>query len=695
MNITSILNSASRSFRRKLIVTSRVGQHRLQARLSWFPILGLLLPGAVFGQGALTNGFTHQGAISPVGDADSWTFSATTGDRIIIRVGEITQTGSFNPRIRLQNPSAVQIASAQNATAAEIAVTATNTGTFTLIVDDAGGVATGTYRLTLAKSPGDIFVAPGDEGGPLTNGVTYEGNNLPPGDLDVWSFSANAGDSFVIKAGQMSDTNNFDPWIRVYGPDGVLLGSAADAASAEVSLRATNSGTFLVVVATDFYYSTAASGTYRLTLAKTGSAIVVAAGDEGGPLTNAVAHQGNMPLGDLDAWSFSANSGESIVLKVGQVTDVGNFDPWVRLYGPDGVLIGSDDAGSAAEVAIRATNSGTFLVLIGNHPYYSDAASGSYLLTLAKTGDPIMVSPGDEGGPLTNAVTHQGIMPLGDLDLWNFTAIAGESVVVKVGQITDVGNFDPWVRLYGPDGALLGSVQDGAAAEVAIRATNSGAFLVVIGNYPYYSDASSGTYLLTLAKTGGPIVVAPGDEGGSLTGASVYNGNIPIGDLDLWTFTICAGQFIAVRADELTQTNSFAPWVRLYGPNGVMIGSGWDAAFGEVALTTTNSGTFLVVIGNNDYYNNSGSGAYQLTVNGLSDGLKLCNPIILGANTRLGGVGGVSNATYVLFTQTNVTASSNLWTPIRTNQFDTFGVFSFTNAYNPGELQRYFRLKIP
>jgi hypothetical protein len=331
MNITSDLNGVSRMPSLKLIGAADIAPRRHRNWVLWVLMLGLLYPGAVFAQGTLTNGYTHQGTISPVGDSDTWTFSAAIGDRIVIRVGEITQTGSFTPRIRLQNPSAVQIASAQNATAAEIAVTATNTGTFTLIVDDAGGVATGTYRLTLAKSPGDIFVAPGDEGGPLTNGVTYEGNNLPPGDLDVWSFSANAEDSFVIKAGQMSDTNNFDPWIRVYGPDGVLLGSAADAASAEVSLRATNSGTFLVVVATDFYYSTAASGTYRLKLAKTGSPFVVSPGDEGGPITNGVALQGNLPLGDLDLWSFTANAGESFVLKIGQITDVGNFDPWIRL----------------------------------------------------------------------------------------------------------------------------------------------------------------------------------------------------------------------------------------------------------------------------------------------------------------------------------------------------------------------------
>ena len=226
---------------------------------------------------------------------------------------------------------------------------------------------------------------------------------------------------------------------------------------------------------------TTATGRYVLTLAKTGSAIVVSPGDEGGPMTNGVAHQGNLPVGDLDLWNFTANAGDSIVLKVGQMSDTNNFDPWIRLYGPDGALVASSADTSAAEVTIRATNSGTFLVVMGNDPYYNAAGSGTYILTLAKTGSAIVVSPGDEGGPMTNGVAHQGNLPVGDLDVWNFTANAGDSIVLKMGQVTAVGNFDPWIRLYGPDGALVASSASTSAAEVTIRATNSGTFLVVVG----------------------------------------------------------------------------------------------------------------------------------------------------------------------------------------------------------------------
>ena len=59
---------------------------------------------------------------------------------------------------------------------------------------------------------------------------------------------------------------------------------------------------------------------------------------------------GTISVGDLDAWSFSANAGDSVVVRVGQLTTAGYFNPWLRIYGPDGALVGSGAiAGDVAE----------------------------------------------------------------------------------------------------------------------------------------------------------------------------------------------------------------------------------------------------------------------------------------------------------------------------------------------------------
>src|SRR4051812_32955903 len=169
----SAIQTPSIHWHEAIEMTNRI---RMFAVVVAVQVLAILYPVAVIAQGAITSGETLTGTISPVGDSDSWTFSANIGDAIVIRVGEITQTGSFTPRIRLFNPSATLVATGFGALAGEIAVTAAANGTFTVIVDDAvGTTATGTYRLTLAKTGSAVAVSPGDEGGPLTNGAIHTG----------------------------------------------------------------------------------------------------------------------------------------------------------------------------------------------------------------------------------------------------------------------------------------------------------------------------------------------------------------------------------------------------------------------------------------------------------------------------------------------------------------------------------------
>src|SRR5262249_38508652 len=153
-------------------------------------------------QGVLNCGETQSGTISPTGDADTWTFMANAGDAIVVRIGEITQSGSFTPRVRLFNPASALLASSSGAVAAEVTATAASSGTSSVIVEDAAGAATGTYRITLAQSRVAVTVSPGDEGGPLTNGAVQTGT-IDVGDLDVWTVTANAGDAIVARMGEM------------------------------------------------------------------------------------------------------------------------------------------------------------------------------------------------------------------------------------------------------------------------------------------------------------------------------------------------------------------------------------------------------------------------------------------------------------------------------------------------------------
>jgi hypothetical protein len=61
-------------------------------------------------------------------------------------------------------------------------------------------------------------------------------------------------------------------------------------------------------------------------------------------------------------------------------------------------------------------------------------------------------------------------------------------------------------------------------------------------------------------------------------------------------------------------------------------------------------------------------------------------------NVALGGVGGDPASTFKIYTQTNIATPAALWTPIFTNQFDSYGAFVRTNRFDPAERERCFRL---
>ena len=67
---------------------------------------------------------------------------------------------------------------------------------------------------------------------------------------------------------------------------------------------------------------------------------------------------------------------------------------------------------------------------------------------------------------------------------------------------------------------------------------------------------------------------------------------------------------------------------------------------------------------------------------------------VSGTNVVISGTNGVPNANYSVLTTTNVTLPLINWSSIATNQFDSSGNFSFTNAIDANDLQRYFQVRL-
>jgi hypothetical protein len=498
----------------------------------------------------------------------------------------------------------------------------------------------------------------------LTNGANQAGTLLA-NTTNSYTLTANTGDSIVLRLG-----SSFNAKLQLKGPTGAFQGLAQDSPDNLIAYTATNSGTFTVLVSS---FGAGGTGTYVLHLAQIPEAFIVPAGDEGGALTNGGNFAGTIDLGDLDMWTFTANTGDTINLRLGS-----SLNAKLQLYGPNGALLGLAQDSPDNLIAYTATNSGTFTVLVSS---FGLGGTGTYVLHLAQIPEAFIVPAGDEGGALTNGGNFTGTNTLGDLDLWTFTANTGDAINLRLGT----SGFNGKLQLYGPTGALLGLAQDSPDNLIAYSATNSGTFTVLVSSF---DAGGAGTYVLHLAQFPEAFIVPPGDEGGGMTGSGSYVGTIELGDEDPWAFTACKGDVIRLGLN----TTNFNGKLQLYGSNGALLATAQDSTALSIAYAATNCGTFTMLVSS---FGAGGTGTYGLTANELSDEFKICRPIILGSSITVNGVGVVSNTVAVLYTTTNLDTHFALWLPINTNRFDLFGVFTYTNVYNPAQLQQYFRLHVP
>ena len=103
---------------------------------------------------------------------------------------------------------------------------------------------------------------------------------------------------------------------------------------------------------------------------------------------------------------------------------------------------------------MTAPVAGTYTLVATTNDSGHDA-TGDYLVTLALIPGTPALSAGDHGGALTNGLNHPGQIHVGDIDQWQFTATAGSAIVIRMGEVGGDSELYPWLRLYGPNGALL------------------------------------------------------------------------------------------------------------------------------------------------------------------------------------------------------------------------------------------------
>ncbi|MBP7143277.1 MAG: hypothetical protein KBA71_15320, partial [Opitutaceae bacterium] len=446
--------------------------------------------------GPLVSGQNYSGTIS-VGDVDAWTATATAGQYLNFRVGEVSGGNAFSPLIHLYGPDGALVTYDYDTVDARIGHRTTLSGVYTLFVSGYNDGDNGTYRLTYSKTPDTPIVPAGDEGGPLTNGQNYAGT-ITVGDLDFWTVNATAGQYLNFRMGETSGGTAFSPMLHLYDPNGALVTYDYDTVDSRISHRANLTGIY-TLVATG--YNDGDAGTYRLTFYQAPNIPLVPAGDEGGPLTNGLKHVGNISVGDMDAWTVNAYVNDYLYFRVGEASGGNAFSPLLHVFDPNGALVTYDYDGVDSRIGFRCTLAGTYTAIVSG---YNDGDAGTYDLHFVRTPTtPLQVPAGDEGGNIGSTAGVDGTITVGDADAYVVLGTAGTTINVTATELSGGNAFTPAVAIFDTGGNVVRNVYNGTAATTSYPVTTTGLHVILITGY---NDGDAGTYRLVISGASAPVL---------------------------------------------------------------------------------------------------------------------------------------------------------------------------------------------
>ncbi len=115
---------------------------------------------------------------------------------------------------------------------------------------------------------------------------------------------------------------------------------------------------------------------------------------------------GTLVAGQRDTWQLNAAGGETV-----QINMDADFDTYLELYGPDGVLVAQNDDFNGLNAQITATlpNAGTYTIIARA---YADRSGGTYALRVSAVGSAGAVSTAGSWEPITAENADRVVEPL-------------------------------------------------------------------------------------------------------------------------------------------------------------------------------------------------------------------------------------------------------------------------------------------
>ena len=428
----------------------------------------------------------------------------------------------------------------------------------------------------------------------LTPGATTA-VNLAAGQLERFTFNANAGDTYALQLSGVTTTPTAQTmYVYVYSPSTTTLTPSnfytSFTATSSSTINLSNlpvTGTYTVMV-----FTTGIPGSGQLTLAPgvTGSL----------PDGGAAQSYSTSASGQNAYLSFSANAGANLELSLTNLSVSAGSGVGVSVYSASGAYItgftcSTSYAGGACRLALWNLAAGTYSVLVSPN-------SGGTMSFNA------MVQPDLIGPTLTSGTAASVNLAVGQLERFTFSANAGDTYALQLsGVSTTPVNQAMYVYVYSPTTTTI------TASNYYTSFTTSSSSAINLANLP-----ATGTYTVMVFTTGlpasGQLALASALTGSITSTSQSYTTNVSDQSAKL-SFTANAGDDLELTLDNLTVAGGSGVQVSVYGAAGGSVGS-FDCYPSSVGATCRSA------------LWNLAAGMYSVVVTPLSGGTMSFNALL-------------------------------------------------------------------
>ncbi len=279
----------------------------------------------------LTPGVTWPTALTVASSQKNWSIDLVAGQNVTLAAGDLSGT-ALQTELILISPTNKAMRRSVGENGSFISHNVPVTGTYRVRVRDLGRDHFGSVQVTAFFHVPTITDS--DDAFSAESG-RRRAADIGPGDLDVWTLTAQEGQFLSVHAAENNPGSAADIGVLIVGPDGKVVSGAEHPEGVKLDIPNAKAGNYYAIV-----YEAGAndSGRYGITFGRVPGTQYPGDPDTATPLQNGVTRTGDMPGGDYDIFGINLTAGQSFSATLTR-TSGSQLNPELLLIDPTGKLV--------------------------------------------------------------------------------------------------------------------------------------------------------------------------------------------------------------------------------------------------------------------------------------------------------------------------------------------------------------------